>query len=395
MELESNGFKEFVYWVLLNKTLDLDSFRLWCADYYDMSTIRRWIHAAVVRKIKLLDLMFGPIDEPEDLEIPHCLVTCSSLEVLKLYLLGYHRLCLPKIPGFPALRVLELNDVVLSDIYKRKGDLVNYFLESCPLLEDLSLLNCCTPSGSLVIASPKLKNLRIEKHEIIPDPEVDDMLDCLRLKISCPNLELLKLVGPVSFKFSFRDLHSLKKSMIHCTDFSSESFCDVFNGISHVEYLSISICFIGQCYWPDEDEEPMSLPNLKTLEITVDDPQGLYMIITFLEYFPDLESLHLIFIKHVYGLNKWHLQEAEKINILTRRLKKVEFCEFDDEKPILVVARALLEHGKELEEMVFSWGDEAKFHEMSSETMNQVSNFRKVSSTVKLRFVINPSQADP
>lgn len=73
----------------------------------------------------------------------------------------------------------------------------------------------------------------------------------------------------------------------------------------------------------------------------------------------------------------------------------MEFCEFDDEKPILVVARALLEHGKELEEMVFSWGDEAKFHEMSSETMNQVSNFRKVSSTVKLRFVINPSQADP
>ncbi|CAI9292404.1 unnamed protein product [Lactuca saligna] len=194
-ELESNGFKEFVYWVLLNKTLDLDSFRLCCADYYDMSTIRRWIHAAVVRKVKLLDLMFSPIDEPEDLEIPHCMVTCSSLEVLRLCLLGYRRLCLPKIPGFPALRVLELNDVVLSDIYRRKGDLVKYFLESCPLLEDLSLLNCCTPSGSLVIASPKLKNLRIEKQEMIPDPEVDDMLDCLGLEISCPNLELLNAIG--------------------------------------------------------------------------------------------------------------------------------------------------------------------------------------------------------
>ncbi|CAI9292401.1 unnamed protein product [Lactuca saligna] len=51
MVLESIGFKNFVSWVLLNKPIDLDSFRLCCADYYDMTTIRQWIHAAVVRKV--------------------------------------------------------------------------------------------------------------------------------------------------------------------------------------------------------------------------------------------------------------------------------------------------------------------------------------------------------
>ena len=110
-----DGFSEFVYWVLLNKPLDLDSFHLRCDYYYNMVTLRQWIHTAVMRKVKLLDLTFCPKEESEDVQIPHSLVTCDSLEVLKLCLMGY-RLCLPKITGFWALRVLELNDVLLCKI---------------------------------------------------------------------------------------------------------------------------------------------------------------------------------------------------------------------------------------------------------------------------------------
>ncbi|PWA50827.1 thioredoxin superfamily protein [Artemisia annua] len=51
-------FKKFVYSVLLNKAQNFDSLRLCCRDYYNMSTVRRWIQAASMRKVQSLDLMF-------------------------------------------------------------------------------------------------------------------------------------------------------------------------------------------------------------------------------------------------------------------------------------------------------------------------------------------------
>ncbi|KAI3495107.1 hypothetical protein L1887_37270 [Cichorium endivia] len=160
--------------------------------------------------------------------------------------------------------------------------------------------------------------------------------------------------------------------------------------MSKVQSLSISLYCVEQLGFMIED--PISLPNLKTLELKVD---AIHVLIPFLTCLPDLDSLHLIFPKNVYGLDKWNQKEVATISIVTRYLKKVEFLEFQEEKPELVLARSLLEHGNLLEEMVFSWGDEAKFHERSRETMKEVSTFHKASPSVKLRFVINPSQADP
>ncbi|XP_023757467.1 F-box/FBD/LRR-repeat protein At1g78750 [Lactuca sativa] len=380
-EWDSNRFREFVYWLFLNKPQHLESFRLWCANINSMLTIRHWIHAAVMRKVKLLDLMFCPIDESEDIRVPHSLVTCGSLEVLKLCLLGC-RLCLPNITGFQALRVLELTQVDLFG-----DDLLKYFLEGCPLLEDLSLRDCS--AYSLVISSPKLKNLRIDNREEVTDEDLDlDWKMCLSLTISCPKLVYLKLTGYVAMKFLFDSLYSLKKAVIHAQDLFrfEESTDDLFRNMSKVESLSISLLCVEQYYWSDEDE-PISLPNLKTLELKVD---ALHMLIPFLKCLPDLVSLHLIFPKNVYGLDMWNQDEASAatMSILTRHLKKVEFLEFDEEKPKLDLARALLEHGNELEGMVFSWGDETRFHKRSMKTMNRVSKFYKASSVVKLRSVI-------
>ncbi|CAI9285285.1 unnamed protein product [Lactuca saligna] len=75
-----------------------------------MSTVGRWIHMAVTRNVKQLQLMFSPEEENEDVEMPNCLVTGSSLEVLRLNL---RFRCLPvsNTMGFPALRVLHLTYV--------------------------------------------------------------------------------------------------------------------------------------------------------------------------------------------------------------------------------------------------------------------------------------------
>ncbi|KAI3495108.1 hypothetical protein L1887_37271 [Cichorium endivia] len=163
--------------------------------------------------------------------------------------------------------------------------------------------------------------------------------------------------------------------------------------ISHVESLSISVNCIAACFDPREDA-PVSLPNLKTLELTVDGC-NMNVLIPFLICLPDLESIHLIFPKHIYFVHKWKLDEAATMSILTRHLKKVEFRVFDEEKSKLGVARALLEHGNELEKMVFSWTIGERFLERAMETMKEVLTFHRASPTVKLKFIIDPSQADP
>ncbi|KAL7602495.1 hypothetical protein Lser_V15G23335 [Lactuca serriola] len=86
---EKSKFKEFVYWVLASKTVDLDSFHLCCDSYW------RWIHMAVTRNVKQLNLTFSPKEKTEAVELPHCLVTCSFLELLSLNL-GYRCLSFPK-----------------------------------------------------------------------------------------------------------------------------------------------------------------------------------------------------------------------------------------------------------------------------------------------------------
>ncbi|KAM0071802.1 putative leucine-rich repeat domain superfamily [Helianthus debilis subsp. tardiflorus] len=249
---KKNEFKEFVYWVLVNKTLDLDSFRLCCGSYYNMSTVGRWIHAAVMRKVKLLDLSFSPrVEDDEVIKLPHSLVTCHTLEVLRLYLYSCP-LSLPTVTGFPALRVLELNSVELLN-----GDSVQQFLKNCPLLEDLSLVDCSLPSiDDLCISCLNLKTLKIDNRKTL-DESYDGRYVCFytydRLQISCPKLVFLEYAGHPAYELSFEHLDSLKKAVIYPDatahqELSFESFggtmCRLFAGVSHVESLSLNLHFI-------------------------------------------------------------------------------------------------------------------------------------------------------
>ncbi|KAJ0589746.1 putative F-box domain, leucine-rich repeat domain superfamily, F-box-like domain superfamily [Helianthus annuus] len=119
-------FKEFVDRLLIDRSVDLDSFRLRCENHYDMSTVWRWIRDAIIRNVKLLDLSFSPrVDDDQVIRLPPILLTCDSLEVLRLYLFT-STLRLPTVTGFPVLRVLQLNSVQLMDCASVQ------FLKNCP-----------------------------------------------------------------------------------------------------------------------------------------------------------------------------------------------------------------------------------------------------------------------
>lgn len=99
--------------------------------------------------------------------------------------------------GFPALRVLVLTYVeLLGDT-----DLVKGLIESCPLLEDLSFIECeSSKLDHIFISCPKLKRLSIINSE-----------DGHNVRISCPKLEVLDLKDYITCNVFFDRLDSLNK----------------------------------------------------------------------------------------------------------------------------------------------------------------------------------------
>ncbi|KAJ0932113.1 putative F-box domain, FBD domain, leucine-rich repeat domain superfamily [Helianthus annuus] len=425
-------FKEFVDRLLLDRSVDLDSFRLRCENHYDMSTVWRWIRDAIIRKVKLLDLSFSPrVDDDQVIRLPPILVTCDSLEVLRLSLSFTSTLRLPTVTGFPALRVLQLNSVhlrlptitgfpalrvlQLNRVHLMDVDSVQPFLRSCPLLEDLSLIDCFSYSyedplsysdededvdvdEDVCISCLNLKTLRVHNRNIGTYTErfgyggsSEKYVLCVYLHVFCPKLVFLEYAGHSADELLIENLDSLKKAVIYPDgrahkEITFESYgantCQLFAGVSHVESLSLNLFFI-QAISTARDPNGVfakSLPNLKTLEIstTIDD-YTMNVVIRILRCSPILESFHLIIQEEIFWPEVWKLDE-----VLTHHLKRVEFLEFNGEQQKLDMARFLLENGNELEEMVFSWRGEVNYHEKSMEIMKEMLKFDMASSTVKL-----------
>ncbi|PWA71346.1 F-box domain, FBD domain, Leucine-rich repeat domain, L domain-like protein [Artemisia annua] len=402
-------FKKFVTRALENNTLDLDSFRLSCAGYCSMSTVSRWINAAVTRNVKVLDLSFGPSDEDDVVELPECLIACDSLESLRLFLMA-RTLILSNV-GFSKLKVLELNLVELID-----EDSVKAFFENCLLLEELNLFDCLLNKlETLCISNQSLRILRIDNRNLdyTEDPPADYDLKsnmiyydneglCNSLELCCPELVYFEYGGHIAYNFDFENMDSLKVVEIHPEDMSQvdlsfeslgDTICELFAGISHVEALSINLYFV-QAISAAHDPEghfPTSLPNMKTLEIstTIDD-YTMQAVMRILRCSPNLESLRLIILKEIFWPQCWELDE-----VLTHHLTRVEFIDFNGEERKLAMARFILEHANALNVMVFIWRDKVKYDEKSMETMNQVSTFHKASSTVKVFTLLKEQPFEP
>ncbi|PWA74316.1 F-box domain, FBD domain, Leucine-rich repeat domain, L domain-like protein [Artemisia annua] len=398
---ERGELKEFVYWVLLNRTLDLNSFKFDCTYYhYEMSTIRRWIHAVVMRKVKKIDLTFSLMsfmNTYEGIVLPRCLVDCGSLEMLTLKL-SLHSLSLKSFTGSKTLKVLRLDSVELLD-----HDLVQSFFLNCPLLEELSLINCLTHNlDYFSISCPNLKTLRTDNRGLDYYystrylPHEKNIL-CEWLTVICPKLVYFQYGGHMANHFLF-DVKSLKKAVIELEDIKltfkgdfGVTICELFAQVSYVEYLSINLFFHRSISFKREfcdrakEGFPESLPNLKKLEIKFD-CDLMIVLLRILRCSSNLESLHLIIHENISSREVKiffeELEEVETRRTLTCHLKRVEFSGFKGEKDTLAIAQFLLEHGNALEEMVFSFNRE-KYRKQSMEDMNTLSNFYKASSSVK------------
>ncbi|XP_019244684.1 PREDICTED: F-box/FBD/LRR-repeat protein At5g56420-like [Nicotiana attenuata] len=178
----TDKFKDFINWVLISqRATNLVRFLL-IGDIYgifDKVDILRWIHATTRRNVQELVLEFCLL---EPFELPYCVATCESLQVLKLNLSG-DILKLPNHLGFCQLKLLHLENVALSD-----QQLTICLFSKCHLLEKLILQECSLGALTLLdIASTSLIYVTFGNVYY----KVESYGDC-EVKLCCPNLKFFK-----------------------------------------------------------------------------------------------------------------------------------------------------------------------------------------------------------
>ncbi|KAL4590304.1 hypothetical protein LXL04_003232 [Taraxacum kok-saghyz] len=349
-------FKEFVDWVLLNRSADLDSFRVSHSLYYSMSTIERWIHAAVMRNVKQLDLVFPSNWKSEDMAMP----VCASLEVLRV-------------------------------IQRINGDSVKDFLESCPMLEDLTLDNCrldkldrltpirrCETSTSVAVFTLHVVYRRRCETSVavsfvltreavarsgIWKEEIAGRFQDRAIKVPEVSRGAYHALAAFSGYMQLGDTHSMLGQLdrsIECykegLKIQMEALGDTDPRVAEMDeqtlYFLLDFCCETSTGCIDGARHP-ALPILKSLELTTTDVCSAFRVqklVQILKHCPELESLCWTVQKCCYiwstalpingsvkdpDLDFGKCEVAETTSVLTPDVKWVEFFEISGEKPKL------------------------------------------------------------
>lgn len=238
-------FKDFVNWVLLsqNGSVSIQRFRLYCLSYANDYTVYRWVCAVARRNVQVFDLtVYGEVTE-----LPHCLVTCESLEALKLACRQL-RMCVLKLPFsvvFSRLKSLDLHNVEFLD-----HNLLHKFVSSRHLLEKLILKSCSFRDFKILdISSTSLKSLTL-------DDFGGDESGNYKVKIACSNLVSFNFLASWSPDFAFEDLDSLQNAFIFFDiidrDERDNESCHILskllNELCEVEALKLSTAFLRVCF---------------------------------------------------------------------------------------------------------------------------------------------------
>lgn len=156
------------------------------------SKIRTWVHFAVTKKVKVLDLdLLGCcLSEPEvSYKLPNFVLSSDHLTELKLagcaiFPQGHVQL--------KSLKRLSLNEVILSE------KIMDQVINGCPFLGELCLIRCYG-LRKLNISNPNVKSLVVvvEPHSVF------------RLRISCPKVVSLAIGGSLQYAHLEDDVSSL------------------------------------------------------------------------------------------------------------------------------------------------------------------------------------------
>jgi len=235
-------FMDFVDRILCRHGLsNMTRFRLSCVVCFCPSRISTWISFAIRQNLQELDLHL-------DLEIPfvlpQCVFSCTSLSVLKIDM--ECALVVPQMVSLPNLKTLYLVLVEFSD-----EDSANKLFGSCPILEELYLLDCEWRVETVTISTPKLRRLRIDDHYCCG--LLHESSDCI-IEVQAPNLISFKYSGNLSNEIFLKKSPLLATASIVVYIEPAERIFDMsprvaelINGLQNVEILMMSNDAIQVC----------------------------------------------------------------------------------------------------------------------------------------------------
>ncbi|KAH9783340.1 putative F-box/FBD/LRR-repeat protein [Citrus sinensis] len=319
-------FKDFVNWVLLSQSgsVSIQRFRLYCLSYTNDYTVYRWVCAVARRNVQVFDLtVYGEVTE-----LPHCLVTCESLEALKLACRQL-RMCVLKLPfsvGFSRLKSLDLHNVEFLD-----HNLLHKFVSSRRLLEKLILKSCSFRDFKILdISSTSLKSLTLDNFG-------GDESGNYKVKIACPNLVSFNFLASWAPDFAFEDLDSLQNAFI---------FFDII----------------------DRDER---------------DNESCHILSKLLNELCEVKALKLSTAFLREDCDDWKISN-KSIFCLTCHLKTVELIHVAGDENELELVRFLLKNGHVLKKLSFSWMEDV---ENRKEIISRIMKLPRSSSNVALEFL--------
>ncbi|KAJ0111099.1 hypothetical protein Patl1_00090 [Pistacia atlantica] len=378
-------FKDFVNWVLMSQdvSINLKTFRLWCYHRGGDHTLYRWINIVARRNVEELDLNMYSL---APFELPHCLVTCESLLVLKLNFDFHCAVKLPTFVGFSRLNALEFVRIDFSD-----SNLFRNFISSCPLLENLSMEACIFRDFRILdISRASLKSLTINNGA---EHNCDGLENC-ELKVACPNLATFIFIGPSAADYLLEGLNPLKNVYIYLDSKfeaidtmeyyeSNYKILKLLEGVCQTEVLRLSYGDLECLQFTEELAMPakwfpVSFYNLKTLTMMVGAIEK--HIFSLLCNAPNLETLKMYLGECDY--DEWEMPD-EAFSCLKFTLKTVELFEVAGCQNELELVRYLLKYGGVLQKMNINW---VKSLENAEEIISKITMFPRSSSAIELTY---------
>ncbi|CAN6237425.1 unnamed protein product [Urochloa humidicola] len=276
---------------------------------------RRWLHHAVSRGLRVLEINLGSIDRL--FQLPDCVFSCTTLEEFNLTATADRKeIIAPMSVCLPYLKKLHLQFVKFQD-----PSVVEKLNSGCPALEELSLSWCRL--GSFKISSDTLKILSIT--------------DCKygEIHVSAPNVRFLRLT--VSGKVQVEGMPFLVSAWVYLCDEGAHNLVqggyDLTAALSSAQHLELfRFNLFLQDMVGNSAPEALSFSKLKTLYIgewRVADFYGPFAY--FLQCAPSLVALTLdqwkLYAKHngtvpsLESTEKKPKVELKLVSALTRDLE--------------------------------------------------------------------------
>ncbi|XP_059306096.1 FBD-associated F-box protein At2g26860-like [Lycium ferocissimum] len=376
----AENFKDFINTVLISQCgVSLVCFKLCCGNLFDKEAIFRWVRVATKRNVQELVLSFCPVAQ---FELPYCVATCESLRVLKLQL--YRAILkLPNHMGFSQLKLLNLERVNLSNEHLTCG-----LLSKCPVLEKL-ILEECTFGTTIDIASTSLVYVSLQKG----DDDGEIYRNC-NVKISCPNLKVLKYGAPMAKDIILENLFSIE--VVHILFFDLDDVTEELGMLVHKMIKNVpstsalKLCLLsiwGLCSVSQQLRNfPVTFYNLKSLKLTVTiDVFSMEVMMLLLKHSPNLEVLNL-FSDDADGRDetlKMH-EPSESFVCFESHLKSIKLAGFKYHDNEMELLRFFLKNARVLEKLIIVWDDPDDIPEEASE---EVLKFPRTSSNVVVTFL--------